>query len=407
MVSLERTVVVPSLTLTRRKYEILRELEESYRQILVELVDYGFKNGIKSFIRLKKYKYRELRARYPLLPSHYIHVACQDTSTRIRSFLKLKRRGLAESDKPEIRRVSIWLDDHLWKPLGYTAIKVATHRGWVVIELQPHKLYWKYISNGWKLRTQPKLKLDHKQRSVLVYFVFEKEVEIDNHYDKVISVDINENNITVKVLNKVYVLQTDVKRITLGYAGYREVMQSNRGSRYVKRAIHGRERNRKRDRRLKIANIIANTAKHLNAIVVLEDLPKQCPKNMISNVKSRKLRHRIYQAGFRSILRAIEEKCIEKSVPVVRINPKGTSSTCPSCDSKLMRGNAPRHLKCPKCGFEMSRDVIAVLNLERRYLAPKGPVPLGPMPYESTLEVVVLSMKGWMRRNSLGATMNL
>ncbi len=133
MTKITRTVVVPSITLTRRKYETLRELEEKYKQLAVELVEYGLANNIKSFTGLKRDKYRELRTKYPQLPSHYVHTACQDASTRIKSFLKLKKKGLAKSDKPEVKGVSIWLDDHLWKAVGLTAIKVATHKGWVVI----------------------------------------------------------------------------------------------------------------------------------------------------------------------------------------------------------------------------------------------------------------------------------
>lgn len=400
-----RTVIVPSIILSRKKYETSRELEEIYSEIIRELVDCGFKNSVKSFTKLKKFKYHELRKKYPQLPSHYIHVACQDVSTRIRSFLKLKRRGLAKSDKPVVKRVSIWLDDHLWKPIGYTAIKIATHRGWITVELQPHKLYWKCLNNGWKLRIQPKLKLCHKERRVYVYFIFEKEVE-NNISDVrgVVSVDVNENNVTVKVGSKIFILQTNIKKITLGYASYREVMQSIKGNRYVRRTIHDRERKVKRDIKYKIANIIANTAKQLGAIVVLEDLPKQCPKNMISNVKNKRLRHRIYQVGFRGCIKAIEEKCIERGVPINKINPKGTSSTCPFCGSKLMRGNAPRHLRCPKCKIDMGRDAVAVLNLEEKHLTLKGCVPFTPMPNEFTLEVAALPMKEWMRWKSLPQT---
>jgi len=60
---LTRTVVVPSVKLTERKLTVFKELEELYRQILIELVDYGFRNNIDSFTRLKRDKYRELRGR--------------------------------------------------------------------------------------------------------------------------------------------------------------------------------------------------------------------------------------------------------------------------------------------------------------------------------------------------------
>jgi putative transposase len=400
-----RTVVVPGVRLAEKKLRVFKELEDLYKQVLIELVNYGFRNSIDSFTRLKRDKYRELRGKFPRLPSHYIHTTCQDASTRIKSFNKLKKKGLVRSERPEVDRVSIWLDDHLWKRVGHTTTLIYTHRGWVPVELIPHKLYWRYINTGWILRTQPKIKIDYRRKRLLIHFVFVKAVDVDeNSAKRVISVDVNENNVAVKVLDRVFIFETGIKRITIGYSKYREIVQSVKGNGYVGRAIHGRECKRKKDIRLKIANIITNTARKLNAVVVLEKLPKQCPRNMIRGVKDSTLRHRIYQAGFRGVVKAIEEKCLERGVPVVKVDPRNTSSKCPFCNSKLMRGSAPRQLKCPKCRFEAGRDVIAVLNLEKKYLTYKGLVPLAPMPCDPTLEVAVLSMKEWARWKSLDAT---
>jgi len=405
MSELTRAVVIPSTALTKRKLEVFRELEEMYREILIELVDYGFGNNIDSFTRLKSDKYHELRKRFPQLPSHYIHTACQDASTRIKSFNKLKKNGLAETKRPEVKRISVWLDDHLWRRVGFTGIRVHTHRGWVPVDLVPHKLYWRYINSGWSLRAQPKIRINYKRGRLLVYFVFTRTVSMDESSAKqVISIDVNENNVAVKVLNKICILETGIKRVTVGYARYREAVQSVKSNRHAKRAVHGRERNRKKDIRLKIASIIANTARTLDAVVVLEELPKQCPRSMVRDVGGPVLRHRIYQAGFRGMVKAVEEKCLEKGVPIMRVDPRNTSSICPICNSKLMRGSAPRHLRCPRCGFEAGRDVVATLNLEKRYLALKGPVPLAPMPNDPAPEVAVLPMKEWARRKSLDAT---
>jgi putative transposase len=248
------------------------------------------------------------------------------------------------------------------------------------------------------------VKINYKHKKLLVYFTFSKTINIDEDSARhIISVDVNENSVAVKVLGKVYILETGIKRITIGYARYREVVQSVKGNGYVGRAIHGRERKRKRDIKLKIANIVANTARKLNAVVVLEKLLKQCPRNMIKDVKGTTLRHRIYQAGFRGMVKAIEEKCLERGVPVVKVDPRNTSSKCPFCESKLMRGDAPRQLKCPKCKFKACRDVVAVLNLEKKYLTLKGLVPLAPMPCEPAPEVAVLPVKEWVRWKSLDA----
>jgi len=55
-------------------------------------------------------------------------------------------------------------------------------------------------------------------------------------------------------------------------------------------------------------------------------------------------------------------------VPYERINPAGTSTTCPNCGAKLVEVGY-RRLKCPKCGLEEDRDTIAIKNLRKRFLS--------------------------------------
>jgi len=52
-------------------------LFSTYKEVLDQLLDHACAKGITSFKRLKAEKYRELRAKYPRLPSHYIYTACQ------------------------------------------------------------------------------------------------------------------------------------------------------------------------------------------------------------------------------------------------------------------------------------------------------------------------------------------
>jgi len=115
---------------------------------------YAVSNNVKSFTRLKALKYREMRMSYPHLPPHYVYTACQDASTRAKSFIKLKKLGLTERNYPEVKSVSIWLDDHLWKLEGFTSIRVATHKGWIAVEFEPHKQYWKYVNRDWKISSE-------------------------------------------------------------------------------------------------------------------------------------------------------------------------------------------------------------------------------------------------------------
>ncbi len=90
MARVTRTVIVGSTKLPRKVFRLLVELEGMYRNIVEQLVMYAIRNSVKSFIRLKALKYHEIRNLYPQLPSHYIYTACQDASTRAKSFLRLR-----------------------------------------------------------------------------------------------------------------------------------------------------------------------------------------------------------------------------------------------------------------------------------------------------------------------------
>ncbi|MEM4970439.1 MAG: hypothetical protein QXE01_04215 [Sulfolobales archaeon] len=141
MARVVRTVAVRSIRLSRRVFNVFIELEGMYRNMVEQLTIYAVRNDITSFTRLKALNYSEMRNLYPNIPSHYIYTACQDASSRAKSFIKRKKKGHARREYPEIRSVSIWLDDHIWRLNSLTSIRIATHRGWVEIEFEPHKQY--------------------------------------------------------------------------------------------------------------------------------------------------------------------------------------------------------------------------------------------------------------------------
>ena len=63
----------------------------------------------------------------------------------------------------------------------------------------------------------------------------------------------------------------------------------------------------------------------------------------------------------------IDWQAEKHGVPVIIIEPRGTSSKCPRCCGK-MKENGYRIFKCKACGFEADRDTVAVLNIEKKAL---------------------------------------
>ncbi len=362
-----RTVVVKSVKLPRKLFRVFVELEGMYRNMVEQLVFYAIENSIKSFIKLKAIKYREMRSLYPQLPSHYVYTACQDASTRAKSFLRLKKLGLAKKYL-EVNKISIWLDDHLWKPNGLTSVKIVTHKGWIIVDFEPHKQYWRYINGEWKLASEAKIKLDKKNRQLVIYLVFVKEIE-EYESKRYLPVDVNENNIAILVDGEAYLLKTNLKKTILGYYYRRKRIQEKYDkiygtkSRIKRKAMRKlKEKKKKNDIKWKIANIIVRTAYERKYAIVLEKLGKKAANNMIKKIRNKQLRHRIFQASFRGIQRAIEEKAREYGVPVIYVDPKNTSRLCPVHKAPI-KYNGSRVGRCSIEGEKWHRDVAACYNL--------------------------------------------
>jgi len=114
-------------------------------------------------------------------------------------------------------------------------------------------------------------------------------------------------------------------------------------SRIKKRVLRKlKERKRKQDIRWKIANIIIRTAYERQYATVLEKLGRIPANNMIQRIKDKQLRHRIFQASFKGMQRAIKEKAREYGAPVIYVNPRNTSKLCPIHNAPINYDNSSR-----------------------------------------------------------------
>jgi len=420
-----RTVVVRSVPLPRRTFRIFVELEGMYRNIVEQLVLYAVNNNITKFTRLRAEKYREVRSLYPQLPSHYAYTACQDAAERAHSFLRLRRMGKARKPYPEVRSVSIWLDDHLWSAEGLTSVSLATHRGRLRVPVELNKHYLRYVNRGWRLALEAKVKLDRRNRRLVLYLTFKKEI---NGYrpKNYITVDVNEDAEAVLIDGVVYLLETNLSRVTLGYYYRRKSVQEkydsvygpgSRPERRVLKRLGNNEKALKREIRWKLAALIVREAARRQAAIVLERLGREPVNHMIERIKNPQLRHRIYQAAFKGVQAAIEEKAREYGVPVIYVDPRNTSKICPIHGAEIVYGRN-RHGVCSKGGETWHRDVVACYNLllralggdggaapsRLRALAPVdgGPVPLGP---KESHDPPAVKLGRWLRAKSLHSIM--
>ncbi len=129
------------------------------------------------------------------------------------------------------------------------------------------------------------------------------------------------------------------------------------------RGLHRRSRNIVVDWCRKFAKYIVLKASRTRSTVVLEDLEKLWVN---ASRKSSSLADKLSRLAYRRLQYAIITKAIEHNVPLVFVNPRGTSTTCPKCGAKLSYNH--RLAICRKCGFVADRDTIGAMNIYIRAL---------------------------------------
>jgi len=192
----------------------------------------------------------------------------------------------------------------------------------------------------------------------------------------ILAVDINERQIVIGNGKIEYRFETAVRR-ALHYKQLAEGLQKKysspkysawlrrRGIRDRIRYFHKKARNIVEDWAKKTSHKIASLAKQHLYAVAREDLT-----NLVESLRKLPKEHRVSLLilSYRRLEQWIDWQCEKNGVPLIVVEPRGTSTTCPMCSSKLIE-NGYRRLRCSRCGFEADRDTVAVLNIEKRALA--------------------------------------
>jgi len=112
----------------------------------------------------------------------------------------------------------------------------------------------------------------------------------------------------------------------------------------------------------KTAVRIVEEARRQSCAVAVEDLTglKEAIRELPKTHKVKMM-----ALAYRRLLWWIKWQAAKRGVLVVEVDPKGISTICPKCGVE-MEEVRPRRMKCVACGFEAGRDVVAVLNIEKR-----------------------------------------
>jgi putative transposase len=347
----------------------IHRLFKEYQRIVNELIECAHSHGITSFISLYHAKCRELRQRYPTLPSHYIVTACRYAASIYKSFIEMKKMGMCEKERQIFKGRTIWLDDHLFKlDTENWRASIAVHgEGWVVLRL----LHGRYHDRFKNMKPGEARLVLKKDGSLYLNVVFRQVVvlpEMDTDA-KVIAVDVNENAIVYGNDDFVKRFETNEGIIRTRYFLKRRRIRSKIRGRGLRARLlekyRGRERHRVREIYHRAAKEIINKAREVGAtVIVMEDLRRLNEEDK----GSRGLNGRIHRWSYKRFQQILEYQAKLHGLNVKYVDPAYTSSLCPVCGGELdLSSNGHRLMKCQRCGLEEDRDVIAVKNPVKRH----------------------------------------
>jgi putative transposase len=126
--------------------------------------------------------------------------------------------------------------------------------------------------------------------------------------------------------------------------------------------IHEYIHNTRKDFHFKLAHYLCDQG----GMIFAEDLNlKAWAKGMFS-------KHTL-DAGFGEFLSILEWVCWKRGVYFAKVNPNGTSQTCPNCNHYTGKKDLSERIHhCGECGFQTDRDVAAAMVVMQRGLAAVG-----------------------------------
>jgi len=128
----------------------------------------------------------------------------------------------------------------------------------------------------------------------------------------------------------------------------------------VLKRLSGKERQWMRDLNHKISKKIIDIAKQLNCGLAVENL-----RGIRQRIKTtKKNRRMLHSWNFRQLMNFIEYKAALAGIPLVAVDPRGTSTTCPVCGSFNRRNRKSQStFKCKSCGYTLNADLVGARNI--------------------------------------------
>ena len=330
----------------------LASLFEEFRLMCNDAVRIALKERPRSRFTLIEMAYPRLKE-YGL-HTHYILSACEVAYSVYRN----KDR---KSD-PYIERAFLKLDNQSYS-LNHLLLRIpTTPRHFVYLTLKGSDYHLSFIDDP----TLKRGSITLTGRTVSI--AFSKEIAETETLGEV-GIDVNERNVTASDTSGATTVfdTSNVAELKERYRALRaKIGRVTRRDRRISQRLYARygtrEKNRTTQALHQVSKAIVSQAKEKKFGIVMEKLKGIRKLYRRGNGQGPSFRGRMNSWTFRELQRQVEYKARWEGIPVSYVNPRGTSSKCPNCDSPLIELEG-RSVLCPSCMQSGDRDVIASRNI--------------------------------------------
>jgi len=335
-------------------------LLEDFRLAVNNAIRAGLQARVTSRNALVKIAYKDFRQEHPKMYSQHL-VSAFEVACGILKNHRRRVRKRVTSRIPYVKRLIMKAENQAYKLDRKTGVIDLPIRAGCHVELRlvVSRYHRKYLDDT---------ALSLGSLTVLpdrVIVAFRKDAPKPYTPDSVISLDTNERS-----LDGLFVEGDVAKAIKAEFPEVAVIQQRHhdRRRRLQKKKAHDRRTSRNLCRREgarehhrieyrlhQVANSVLKFAEERKSAIVLEDLTGMRPK------RSKELNRRLSMWPRRKLHQIIEYKAQWKGIPVVKVDPRNSSRTCPIC-GKIQYSRMGTEFKC-ECGWHLDRHINASMNL--------------------------------------------
>ena len=335
-------------------------LLEDFRLAVNNAIRAGLQARVTSRNTLCMIAYRDFREQHPRMYAQHLVSAFEVAGSVLKNHRKRVRK-LVTWRIPYVKRLMMKAENQAYKLNRKTGIIDLPIRAGCHVEL-------KLIVSQYHRKYLDDMTLSLGSLTVLpdrVVVAFRKDAPKPYAPDSVISLDTNERS-----LDGIFVEEEVTKAVKAEFPEVAIIQQRHhdRRSKLQKKKTHDRRTSRNLCRRdgarehhridfrlHQVADSVLKFAEERKSAIVLEDLKGLRPKS------SKELNRRLSLWPRRKLHQIIEYKAQWRGIPVVKVDPRNSSRTCPICRT-IQDSRMGAEFKC-ECGWRLNRHINASINL--------------------------------------------